>query len=87
MCWRVFTVTNDTRAHPLHEKIELKIFTSQADLIADNIGSFRFYPDGTSNGGRVTIAASGREFAIDIDWLTGRVTVNDSADQTFRPRT
>lgn len=84
---RVFTVTSDERPHALHEKIELKLFTSQADVISETTGSFRFYPDGTSNGGRVTIAAGEREFAIDIDWLTGRVTVNDSADQTFRPRT
>jgi len=59
----------------------LRLFTAQADQINEQTASFRFYPDGSSNGGRVTVAAGEagnvREFAIDVDWLTGRVTVAD----------
>jgi general secretion pathway protein H len=34
-----------------------------------------FMPDGTSSGGRIVLAARGTRRAIDVDWLTGRVTV------------
>ena len=44
----------------------------------DRVGSIRFYPDGSSNGGRVTVGAGGRAFAVDVDWLTGHVTINDA---------
>lgn len=75
---RQFTVQNDSKIHQLHEKLEVKLYTSQADLITDKVGSIRFYPDGSSNGGRVTVGADGRAFEVDVDWLTGRVSINDA---------
>jgi general secretion pathway protein H len=72
------STTFDSRVLKLHDDIALKLFTAQSDQISAGTASFRFYPDGSSNGGRVTLIANAREFAIDIDWLTGRVTVIDS---------
>ena len=79
---RSFTVQNDTRVHKLNEALDVKLYTSQADLITEKVGAIRFYPDGSSNGGRVTLAAGERAFEVDVDWLTGHVTINDkiSAD-------
>jgi len=79
---RTFTVQNDTRVHKLNEALDVKLYTSQADLITEKVGAIRFYPDGSSNGGRVTMAAGERAFEVDVDWLTGHVTINDkiSAD-------
>jgi len=34
-----------------------------------------FYPDGTTDGGRIILYDSSRELPIDIAWLTGTVTV------------
>ena len=74
---REFTTTIDARVHKLNDQLTLKLFTAEADQITAQTASFRFYPDGSSNGGRVTITANEREFFIDIDWLSGRVTVTD----------
>ncbi len=74
---REFTTTFEHKTHKLNVQLTLKLFTSQADQINEQTASFRFYPDGSSNGGRVTVTANEREFAIDVDWLTGRVTVTD----------
>lgn len=74
---REFTLPNDTRLHKLNEKLDVKLYTSEADLISDKVGTIRFYPDGSSNGGRVTVAAGERGFEIDVDWLTGHVTIKD----------
>ncbi len=78
---REFTTTFEDKTHKLNDQLTLKLFTSQADQITEQISSFRFYPDGSSNGGRVSVAAgeagNAREFAIDVDWLTGRVSVSD----------
>jgi general secretion pathway protein H len=54
----------------------MKLYTAQADLVSDAVGSVRFFPDGGSTGGRVTIAAGERKFDVDIDWLTGRVAID-----------
>ena len=75
---REFTVQNDAKIHKLHEKLDVKLYTSQADLVTDKVGGIRFYPDGSSNGGRVTVAAGGRAFEVDVDWLTGRVSIKDA---------
>jgi general secretion pathway protein H len=74
---REFTLPNDTRLHKLNEQLDVKLYTSQADLISDKVGTIRFYPDGSSNGGRVTMAVGERGFEIDVDWLTGHVTIRD----------
>ena len=72
-----FKVDNDPQEHKLPSKIELKLFTAQNDLVSESVGSIRFFPDGGSNGGRITVASGDRKFDVDIDWLTGRVAILD----------
>ncbi len=79
---RAFTVADDPQIRRLNEHVDLQLFTSQADLLSDKVGNIRFFADGTSNGGRVTVGANGHKFAIDIDWLTGRVSVTELAGET-----
>ena len=74
---RSFQVERDARTHTLPRQIELKLFTAQSDLVSDRIGAIRFFPDGGSNGGRVTLAVGERKFDVDVDWLTGRVAILD----------
>jgi general secretion pathway protein H len=74
---RVFRVDRDPREHALPRGIEMKLFGALADIDNDRIGSIHFFPDGGSNGGRVTVAVGERKFDVDIDWLTGRVAIND----------
>lgn len=72
---RSFRVPPDPRVHSLPSGIELKLFTAQRDLVNDQVGAVRFYPDGGSNGGRITLAAGDRKFDVDVDWLTGRIAI------------
>jgi general secretion pathway protein H len=74
---RVFRVEGDTREVALPRDVELKLFTAQSDLVSDKAGAIRFFPDGGSNGGRVTIGAGERKYEVDVDWLTGRVAILD----------
>jgi general secretion pathway protein H len=74
---RTFRVDHDARTHSLPKQVELKLFTAQSDLVDEKTGAIRFYPDGGSNGGRITIAAGERKYEVDVDWLTGRVAIAD----------
>jgi general secretion pathway protein H len=74
---RSFHVTRDGREHALPRQIEIKLFTAQSDLVSDKVGAIRFFPDGGSNGGRVTLGAGERKYNVDVDWLTGRVAILD----------
>ena len=72
-----FKVDREPKEHPLPSRVELKLFTAQNDLVNDSVGSIRFYPDGGSNGGRITVASGARKFDVDVDWLTGRIAILD----------
>ena len=70
-----FTLPPDTQLHRLPERLELKLYTAQRDLVSDKIGAIRFFPDGGSTGGRITLASGERKLDVDVDWLTGRVAI------------
>ena len=72
-----FKVDREAAEHRLPSRVELKLFTAQNDLVSENVGSIRFFPDGGSNGGRITVASGERKFEVDIDWLTGHVAILD----------
>ena len=72
-----FKVDRDPAEHNLSSQIDIKLFTAQNDLVSDSVGSIRFFPDGGSNGGRITVASGERKFDVDVDWLTGRVAILD----------
>ena len=74
---RTFQIERDRHEHALPRQIELKLFTAESDLVSDKVGAIRFFPDGGSNGGRVTLAAGERKYDVDVDWLTGRVAIQD----------
>lgn len=77
---REFTMSGDARVRKLNDQLDLKLFTAQSDVVTDKIGFIRFFPDGTSNGGRITVGAGERKFYVDVDWLTGKVSILDKVD-------
>ncbi len=77
---REFTLTNDSRAYKLNEQVDLKLYTAEADIIDAQKGTIRFFPDGSSNGGQVTIAAGERKYFVNVDWLTGTVSIADKPE-------
>ncbi|QJR12712.1 hypothetical protein DSM104443_03805 [Usitatibacter rugosus] len=74
---REFTFSGETRPHKLPEGVELKLYTAQTEVESQRKGSIRFYPDGSSTGGRITVSSGERKFLVDVDWLTGRVAINE----------
>jgi general secretion pathway protein H len=74
---RSFEVSGRARARSLPERLELKLYTAQSEIVDEKRGAIRFYPDGSSTGGRVTVASGERRFLVDVDWLTGRVSIKE----------
>lgn len=42
---------------------------------AEDAPVIQFYPSGTSNGGSIVLAAGDGRRAVNVDWLTGKITV------------
>jgi general secretion pathway protein H len=74
---REYVTTLDTTPRKLPENLELKLYAAQSEVSSERRGSIRFYPDGSSTGGRITVGAGERKYLVDVDWLTGRVSINE----------
>lgn len=78
-----FNLQNWTYTPPNHsavalpEGMELKIRTAAEEQIGDDTWGMRFYPDGSSTGGRVTVVRGTREWRINVSWLTGEVRTTE----------
>jgi len=74
---REYITTGERESHKLPGNIDLKLYTAQTEVTSEHSGSIRFYPDGSSTGGRVTVESGERKYLVDVDWLTGRVAINE----------
>jgi general secretion pathway protein H len=72
---RAFSLSGNARIFQLPEKLELKLYTAQSEIVNERQGAIRFFPDGSSTGGRVTVASGERKYLVDVDWLTGKVAI------------
>ncbi len=62
----------------LPEGITIELTTTEAEKLDEQRAAVRFYPDGGSSGGRVTLRAGERAYRVDIDWLTGRIAIDET---------
>lgn len=74
---RRFQVMGESKSRSLPAKVQLTVFTAQSEVSAENVAKIRFFPDGSSTGGRITLAMGARKFLVDVDWLTGKVVILD----------
>lgn len=74
---RGFQVSGDPRVHRLPKAADVALYTARSEQVADAVGAIRFYPDGGSTGGRVSLSTRDRRYEIDVNWLTGKVTILD----------
>lgn len=77
-----YTVTGRKKHYPLPEAVRLVLETAESELEEDGRGgNIRFFPDGSSTGGRIILEANEQKRLVDINWLTGQVvTREDTSD-------
>jgi general secretion pathway protein H len=75
---RTYQLPGGKRRGKWPEGVALELVTTAAETVDEKHASVRFYPDGGSTGGRVTLKYKEREFRIDIGWLTGRVAIEEA---------
>ncbi len=78
---RVFEVDGGYRRSTLPDDLEVKLEAAESEMLNDHTGGVRFYPDGSSTGGRIVLAYSDRGYQIGVQWLTGRIQLATWKDQ------
>lgn len=72
---RTFRLSFEDRSRGLPHGIALKMVTAQEALESTERGAIRFYSNGGSSGGQITVSGGVRELVVDVDWLNGRVRI------------
>jgi general secretion pathway protein H len=86
----VFLVDTEKRSYQapgkdevvLPEGMDVVLTTARTELTSEGAGGIRFFPDGGSTGGHVELIVNGREYRVDVAWLTGEATLAPQEDQT-----
>lgn len=66
----------------LPESMELKLLTAQSEVASEKLGRIRFFSDGGSTGGRVTLISGGRQWKVNVSWLTGEIELDDGRKES-----
>jgi general secretion pathway protein H len=69
--YRIAAGSDHTLATP--QDATLTLLTAESERLGESAGSIRFFPDGSSTGGAITVTHRGRAHRVDVDWLTGHV--------------
>lgn len=81
--WRIdveegrYRIPGRGRNGTLPDGIEIELVAAQDEMESERIGAIRFYPDGTSSGGRVILKRDDGGYQVGVNWLTGRILVAD----------
>jgi general secretion pathway protein H len=73
----------DARQHDINlpKGLRVSITSAAEDQPNDHTGRIRFFPDGSSTGGRITLQSGKRQWHVNVSWLTGEVRVVDLVAQ------
>lgn len=79
-----FALSFEGRPRKLPGDIELSLYTARSAIESESRGAIRFFPDGGSTGGRITVKRGRRQVHVDVDWLGGRVRILEGSDGAGR---
>ena len=72
-----YTVSGRDKIYSIPKAIDITVVTAQ-DEVTEGQGSIRFFADGSSTGGRITLELGKAGWQIDINWLTGQIELEDT---------
>lgn len=61
----------------LPDGMTLQLTTAENEVSGNNRGGIRFFPDGSSTGGHISIFQGRREWRINVAWLTGEIALDE----------
>lgn len=75
-----YSISSRDRIYRLPDDMRLTLFTAQTEISGAAEAGIRFFADGSSTGGRLTLESGDRLKKIDINWLTGHVEILDESE-------
>jgi len=73
---RRYWLTDDPgSAQEIGESVSVELTTAESEVQGESQGGYRFFPDGSATGGRVTLTIGTDRRQVDVDWVTGRIRI------------
>lgn len=63
------------KSRQLDEQVEAKVLTAASEISKPNEAGIRFFPDGSSTGGKVELNYRKQKYHINVEWISGRITL------------
>jgi general secretion pathway protein H len=63
----------------LPKEMRMQLVTAEIEQTSTSSGRIRFFPDGASTGGHITVFMGQRRWQINVSWLTGQVSREELA--------
>jgi general secretion pathway protein H len=62
----------------LPEDMDISVLAARIEQTDEQAVGIRFFPDGSSTGGRVRLIADQREWVVNVAWLTGEISLEEA---------
>ncbi len=72
-----YKISDRSKLWKIGRGIKVKTVGARSEQTSAGVQRFRFYPDGSASGGQITLSGAKQKVVVDLNWLTGRVTVYD----------
>lgn len=64
----------------LPKGMALRLTTADSEVTGANTGGIRFFADGSSTGGHISVLQGQREWRINVAWLTGDIALDEKPE-------
>ncbi len=71
----VFRFNGEELSRALPSNAGIYVVAARSEFDANGVVRIRFFPDGASTGGRVTLTRGETSRIVDVNWLTGHVAI------------
>jgi general secretion pathway protein H len=75
-----YKISNRDKLYHFNADIEVTLVIADSEFDGDEVGEIRFFADGSSTGGRITLEWGELMQQIDINWLTAQVKIADETE-------
>jgi general secretion pathway protein H len=72
-----YSIEGDHRGGSLPGGLDIELVAAEEEMQSESVGAIRFYPDGSSTGGRVILKRGDSGYQVGVNWLTGRILIAD----------
>lgn len=71
-----YRISNRDKVYRLEKEIDISLTVAEEEFAEGREGSIRFFADGSSTGGRIILEWGQQLRRIDVNWITGAVTIS-----------